>query len=90
MVTRAAGKSSLKTQMGASGLRQRTPTDREFSVRKKDRHGRSGRQVRRETLKLAVPERERDWWRRLWGKILSPIPNCNAVENHPAFTCQSA
>ena len=38
------------------------------------------------TIKLAVPERERDWWRRLWEKILSPIPNCNAVENHPAFT----
>ncbi len=42
------------------------------------------------TIKLAVPERERDWWRRLWEKILSPIPNCNAVENHPAFTTQSA
>ena len=38
------------------------------------------------TLKLAVPPRERDWWRRLWEKILSPLPNCNAVENHPAFT----
>ena len=42
------------------------------------------------TIKLAVPERERDWWRRLWEKILSPLPNCNAVENHPAFTHQSA
>jgi hypothetical protein len=42
------------------------------------------------TIKLAVPVRERDWWLRLWGKILSPIPNCNAVENHPAFTSQSA
>lgn len=42
------------------------------------------------TIKLAVPERERDWWRRLWEKILSPIPNCNAVENHPVFTSQSA
>ena len=38
------------------------------------------------TIKLAVPHRERDWWRRLWGKILSPFPNCNAVENRPAFT----
>ena len=38
------------------------------------------------TIKLAVPLRERDWWRRLWGKILSPFPNCNAVENQPAFT----
>jgi hypothetical protein len=37
------------------------------------------------TIKLAVPPRERDWWRRLWGKILSPFPNCNAVENQPAF-----
>jgi len=26
------------------------------------------------TLKLAVPQRERDWWRRLWEKILSPTP----------------
>ena len=41
-------------------------------------------------IKLAVPERESDWWRRLWEKILSPFPNCNAVENHPAFTSQSA
>jgi len=38
------------------------------------------------TIKLAVPVRERAWWRRLWGKILSPLPNCNAVENRPAFT----
>jgi hypothetical protein len=38
------------------------------------------------TIKLAVPPRERDWWRRLWEKILSPFPNCNAVENRPAFS----
>jgi Transposase DDE domain group 1 len=38
------------------------------------------------TIKLAVPPRERDWWQRLWEKILSPFPNCNAVENRPAFT----
>jgi Transposase DDE domain group 1 len=38
------------------------------------------------TIKLAVPPREREWWRRLWGKILSPFPNCNAVENRPAFS----
>jgi len=38
------------------------------------------------TIKLAVPPRERAWWRRLWGKILNPFPNCNAVENRPAFT----
>ena len=38
------------------------------------------------TIKLAVPPRERNWWSALWRKILSPIPNCNAVENRPAFT----
>lgn len=38
------------------------------------------------TIKLAVPQRERAWWRRLWEKISSPLPNCNAVENRPAFT----
>jgi len=38
------------------------------------------------TIKLAVPHRERAWWGRLWDKILSPFPNCNAVENRPAFT----
>ena len=37
------------------------------------------------TIKLAVPEREHAWWRRLWEKILSPLPNCNAVENQPTF-----
>lgn len=37
------------------------------------------------TIKLAVPPRERDWWRRLWEKIIAPFPNCNAVENRPAF-----
>jgi hypothetical protein len=38
------------------------------------------------TIKLAIPPRERAWWLRLWEKILSPLPNCNAVENRPAFT----
>lgn len=38
------------------------------------------------TVKLAVPTRERAWWRRLWEKILNPLPNCNAVENRPAFS----
>ena len=38
------------------------------------------------TIKIAAPQRERAWWRRLWGKILSPFPNCNAVENRPAFS----
>jgi hypothetical protein len=37
------------------------------------------------TIKLAVPPRERDWWSRLWEKILSPFPNCNAVGNRPGF-----
>lgn len=40
------------------------------------------------TIKLAVPPRERDWWSRLWKKILSPFPNCNAVENRPTFAPQ--
>ena len=39
----------------------------------------------RTTIRLAVPPRERDWWSQLWEKILSPFPNCNAVENRPAF-----
>lgn len=38
------------------------------------------------TIKLAVPPRERDWWSRLWEKILCPFPNCNAVENRPVFS----
>lgn len=37
----------------------------------------------RTTIKLAVPAKERDWWRRMWDKLLSPVPNCNAVENRP-------
>lgn len=37
------------------------------------------------TIRLAVPPKERDWWRRLWDKLLSPFPNCNAVENRPAL-----
>ena len=39
----------------------------------------------RTTIKLAVRPKERDWWRRLWDKLLSPFPNCNAVENRPAL-----
>lgn len=37
------------------------------------------------TIKLAVPEKERGWWRRIWEKLLSPVPNCNAVEKRPAI-----
>jgi hypothetical protein len=40
----------------------------------------------RTTIKLAVPRKERDWWRRLWDKLLSPFPNCHAVENRPSLT----
>ena len=40
------------------------------------------------TVKLAVPQRERGWWRRLWEKILSPSPNCNAVQNRPVFSSE--
>ncbi|MBC7366167.1 MAG: transposase [Undibacterium sp.] len=37
-------------------------------------------------VKLALPPSERNGWRRLWGKILFPFPNCNAVETTPAFS----
>lgn len=39
----------------------------------------------RTTIRLAVPAKERDWWRKLWEKLLAPFPNCNAVENRPAL-----
>lgn len=38
----------------------------------------------RTTVKLAVPAHERDWWRALWDKLLSPHPNCNAVGTRPS------
>jgi hypothetical protein len=44
----------------------------------------------RTTIKLAVPKKERAWWCRLWEKITSPFPNCNAVENRPVFTGEIA
>ena len=37
------------------------------------------------TIKLAVPPHERGWWRRLWERLLSPLPNCNAVGIRPAL-----
>lgn len=37
-------------------------------------------QAGRTTIKLAVPPPQRAWWKRLWERIASPIPNCNAVE----------
>lgn len=40
----------------------------------------------RKTLRLAVPERERDWWQGIWEKLHCPYPNCNAVENRPSFS----
>ena len=39
-----------KAQMGGSGLRQKPPADRVFSVRGSYRHERSERQVRRDTM----------------------------------------
>ncbi len=32
------------------------------------------------TIKLAQPPARRAWWMRLWERIASPFPNCNAVE----------
>lgn len=34
-------------------------------------------------VKLAVPPKERAWWRAVFEKILSPFPNCNAVGSRP-------
>jgi hypothetical protein len=45
----------------------------------------NGRADCENVIKLAVPPRERDWWSRLWEKILSLISSCNAVENRPIF-----
>jgi hypothetical protein len=36
------------------------------------------------TIKLAVPPHECHWWRKLWAKLLSPFPNCDAVGTRPA------
>ena len=32
----------------------------------------------RTTIRLAVPHAQRDWWRTLFEKLLSPWPNCNS------------
>jgi hypothetical protein len=37
------------------------------------------------TIKLAVPRHERGWWRNLWERLLTPLPNCNAVGIRPAL-----
>jgi hypothetical protein len=35
------------------------------------------------TLKLGIPPPQRAWWHRIWEKLLSPLPNCNAVTQNP-------
>lgn len=37
----------------------------------------------RVTVKLSVPLSQREWWRAIWDKLLSPFPNCNAVAQTP-------
>ena len=39
----------------------------------------------RTVIKLALPKKEREWWVRLWEKLLSPFPNCHAVGNRPVL-----
>lgn len=40
----------------------------------------------RDTVRLAVPPKQRPWWRTLLDKLSSPFPNCNAVEFFPAYS----
>ena len=35
------------------------------------------------TLKLGIPPPKRSWWQQIWEKILTPFPNCNAVDQMP-------
>ena len=37
----------------------------------------------RTTIRLAVPEEQRPWWRSLYEKLLSAFPNCNAIPSCP-------
>lgn len=37
----------------------------------------------RTTLKLGIPPPHRSWWQQLWAKLLTPVPNCNAVAQCP-------
>ena len=37
----------------------------------------------RPTIKLGVDLENRGWWRKVWEKILAPMPNCNAVSQSP-------
>jgi len=41
---------------------------------------------RKAHLKFAVPPSQRAWWTRIWDKITSQVPNCNAVGHAPAFS----
>jgi hypothetical protein len=34
----------------------------------------------RTTIRLGIPPDQRDWWAEVWEKLLSPFPNCNAVD----------
>ncbi len=46
-----------------------------------------GSHARKKTLKFAVPPSQRAWWERLWPKLASAYPNCNAVGPAPPFAC---
>ena len=35
------------------------------------------------TLKLGIPPPHQAWWQQIWTKLLSPLPNCNAVAQTP-------
>jgi hypothetical protein len=37
----------------------------------------------RTTIRLAVPAEQRDWWRRLYEKLLGVLPNCHAIPSCP-------
>ena len=37
----------------------------------------------RTTIRLAVPQEQRAWWRNLYEKLLSQFPNCNAIPSCP-------
>jgi hypothetical protein len=38
----------------------------------------------RTTIRLSVPQAQRPWWRAVFEKLLSGIPNCNAVSATPS------
>lgn len=35
------------------------------------------------TLRLAISPPQQTWWNSIWEKLLSPYPNCNAVDQSP-------